>query len=239
MAWPPIKLNEIVDALDRGPRSLLALVGGGGKTTLLFALGRGSPSRTVLTTTTKMGSALTSGFPPLIDPSPAVIVDALRRHRAVLVWREVAAHRARGFAPSTIDRWFSTRVADHIVVESDGARSHPFTAPAPHEPPVPAATTIVVACVGADALGRVVADRCHRPLRVAAAADCSPYERLTPERAASAITSTIGLGKNVPDAARFVVAITKVASDDTAARRLDEMLTDRGVETLLVARFAT
>ena len=81
--------------------------------------------------------------------------------------------------------------------------------PRPHRGSRPSrpASTHVVACIGADALGYVIADRVHRPLRVAAAAGCSPYERLTPARAAAALTSPVGMTKNVPESARFTVAV--------------------------------
>lgn len=221
-------------ALAPGPRSLVALVGGGGKTTLLFALGRGLAGRRLLTTTTRMGGGNTGGFPTLLDPSAADLAAALGREGAVVAWRSMDDRKALGFAPEVVDGWFEARVADHVAVEADGARRRPFTAPAPREPPIPGAATCVVACIGADALGYVIADLLHRPLRVAAAANCSPYERLTPARAAAAITSPVGMGKNVPEGARFVAAVTKADPGRGPARDLAGELDWRGVETILV-----
>lgn len=221
-------------ALAPGPRSLVALVGGGGKTTLLFALGRGLPGRRLLTTTTRMGGGNTGGFPTLLDPSAADLAAALGSEGAVVAWRSMDDRKALGFAPEVVDGWFEARAADHVAVEADGARRRPFTAPAPWEPPIPGAATCVVACIGADALGFVIADLLHRPLRVAAAANCSPYERLTPARAAAAITSPVGMGKNVPEEARFVAAVTKANPARDQSRDLAGELDRRGVETILV-----
>lgn len=229
-------LAGAAEALELGRRSLVALVGGGGKTTLLFALGRQLPARTLLTTTTRMGRDRTGGFPCLIGPTDAELALAFHRDDAVLVWRTTDERKALGYAPDEVDRWFATGAADHIVVEADGARRRPFTAPAPWEPPIPAASTHVVACIGADALGYVIADRLHRPLRVAAAAGCSPYERLTPARAAQALTSPVGMMKNVPDSARFVVAVAGADPDDQQVQELVSELDRRQTESLVILR---
>ena len=223
-------------ALGLRRRSLVALVGGGGKTTLLFALGRNLPARTLLTTTTRMGRDRTGGFPCLIGPTDNDLASALDRDDAVLVWRTTDERKALGFAPADVDRWFATGAADHIVVEADGARRRPFTAPAPWEPPIPESSTHVVACIGADALGYVIADRVHRPLRVAAAAGCSPYERLTPARAAAALTSPVGMLKNVPGTARFVVAVSGAEPGDPQVAELVAELDRRQTESLVIIR---
>ncbi len=230
-----IDLADTATALGLGRRSLVSLVGGGGKTTLLFALGRSLPARTLLTTTTRMGCDRTGGFPCLIGATEQDLSGAFERDDAVLAWRTTDERKALGYPPADVDRWFAAGVADHIVVEADGARRRPFTAPAPWEPPIPALSTHVVACIGADALGYVIADRVHRPLRVAAAAGCSPYERLTPERAAAALTSEVGMLKNVPRSARFTVAVAGADPDDPQVQALVGALDRRGTDSLVVA----
>jgi probable selenium-dependent hydroxylase accessory protein YqeC len=229
-------LAGAAEALQLGHRSLVSLVGGGGKTTLMFALGRQLPARTLLTTTTRMGRDRTGGFPCLVGHTGAELVAAWTRHDAVLAWKSTDERKALGYSPQEVDRWFAAGAADHIVVEADGARRRPFTAPAPWEPPIPASSTHVVACIGADALGYVIADRLHRPLRVAAAAGCSPYERLTPARAARALTSPVGMTKNVPAEARFSVAVAGADPDDPQVRELVSELDLRGTESLVVTR---
>lgn len=231
---PVIGLDEFARALALGKRSLVALVGGGGKTTLLFALGGQLPGRTLLTTTTRMGSDRSGGFSTLIGPTPEDLTEAFVEHDCLLAWKSIDGHKALGFAPVTVDAWAAAGLADHIVVEADGARRLPFTAPAPWEPPIPSGASHVVACMGSDALGYVIADALHRPLRVAAAAGCSPYERLTPARAAAALTSPVGMRKNVTADARFVVAVTKVDPEDEQVAALAGELDQRGVATILI-----
>lgn len=216
----PIGLDDVGPALGLGRHELVSLVGGGGKTTLLFALGRRLGPRTVLTTTTRMARDQTGGRPVLTAPTDDELVATLDRSGPVLVRGADRSQPASsspsaktvGVDPATCDRWFhEVPGIDHVVVEADGSRRRPFKAPRVGEPVIPARTTTLVACVGAGALGRVIADACHRPLRVAAVAGCSPYQRLTPERLAAVLTSERGSAKNRPPTARYVALINQVA----------------------------
>jgi hypothetical protein len=81
-----------------------------------------------------------------------------------------------------------------------------------------------VAVIGANALNRVIADQCHRPLRLAAAVRCSPYERLTPERAAILLTSPNGARRSVPMDAGYAIAVTMV--DDASRPLVDHLVAE-------------
>jgi probable selenium-dependent hydroxylase accessory protein YqeC len=208
----PVALDGVAGAIGLGHRELVSLVGGGGKTTLMFAIGRQLGLRTVLTTTTRMGRDQTGGLPVVTGPTDEELALAVARRGVVLARRAADGHKAIGFDGPTCDRWFD-RVPgiDAVVVEADGSRRRPFKAPRELEPVVPSRTTALVATVGAAALGRVIADACHRPLRVAAVAGCSPYQRLTPERLARVLLSGRGSRKDCPDGARFTIVINQVA----------------------------
>ena len=110
--------------------------------------------------------------------------------------------------PDRADDLFTTR--PHVVVVIGGDRDRPFTVAGPLEPVFPVQTTHVIACIGADAIGRCIGDQCAHPLRIAALAGCGPFERLTPERAARVLMSPSGSQKNHPPKARFAIAVTGV-----------------------------
>ena len=229
----PIPLSELASALELGPHELVATVGGGGKTTTLFALGRQLGGRRVLTTTTKMGRDRTGGFPVLFGPSDTALLDAVGAGDAVLVWKADGGHKAIGLDPDACDRWFD--LVDHVLVEADGAAGRPFKAPRPLEPVVPSHATLVVACIGASALGRVIADQCHRPMRVAALAGCTPYERLTPERAARVLLHDRGSRQGCPAGARFAVVVHRVDdAGEAMAAEVEAVIADE-VPVVLVA----
>jgi len=227
----PIVLGELSSALGLGAHEHVALVGGGGKTTALFALGDQLAGTVVLTTTTKMGRDRTDGRPVLFAPSDDDLVAALDHSPAVLAWGSDGGHKAVGVAPEVCDHWFT--IADNVVVEADGSRHRPFKAPRPFEPVVPSTTTLLLACVGADALGRVIADQCQRPLRVAAVAGCSPYLRLTPERLATVLLSDRGSRKDCPKSARFAVMVNQVTQRELGF--LEELVGFMGEAAPLVA----
>lgn len=216
----PIPLSGVAAALGVGARCHVALVGGGGKTTLVHALGDQLDGRVVLTTTTKMGADEHRDLPVLLDP-PASDVIAAASSGPVMVWSRIDGQKAIGVGPTRCDDWFAA--VDHVVVEADGSRGRPFKAPSEFEPVIPSTATHVVHVIGADALGRVIADQCHRPLRVAALAGCRADQRLDPHLAARVALHERGVTRSVPPDAAFVVAVTKV---DERTRTLADRLID-------------
>jgi probable selenium-dependent hydroxylase accessory protein YqeC len=223
-----IRWDEIATAIEPARREHIAVVGGGGKTTTILHLAHRLDGRTITTTTTRMGHGQDGGLQLLIAPGRERLAASLDIG-PVLVWGRRGDHKAIGVPPEVCDDWFADGdLCDNVVVEADGARHHPFKAPGPLEPVIPTSATTVISVIGADALGRVIADRCHRPLRVAAVAGCSPYERLTPQRAARVLRSPDGSGRSVPDTARRIVLVTKVPdrTDDATTRDLVDELMD-------------
>lgn len=200
-------LSELADLLGMGAHEHVAIVGGGGKTTVMHALGHQLSGTRVITSTTKMGHDQERGLPVLLGPSPTEVAEAAATG-PVVVWGAIDGQKAIGVAPEECDTWFD--LVDHVVIEADGSRRRPFKAPADYEPVVPSSTTVMVSVIGADALGRVIADQCHRPLRVAAVAGCQPYERLSPTHAATVLLSDRGARKELPSAGRLTIVVNKV-----------------------------
>lgn len=225
-------LSGLAELLGLGRHEHVAIVGGGGKTTIMHALGDQLSGSVVLTCTTKMGHDQDRGKPVLLSPSTDAVVRAAA-DGPVVVWNSIDGHKAVGVTPESCDDWFTH--VDHVVIEADGSRRRPFKAPSEHEPVVPRTSTMMVSVIGADALGRVIADQCHRPLRVAALAECTPYERLTPAAAATVLLHERGARKALPPGACLAVVITKV--DDASApfvHELAEELDERSASTLVV-----
>ncbi len=235
MVVTPVPLTDVARAFHLGERSHVALVGGGGKSTLLQAVGDQVQGRVVLTTTTKMGADQHAGRRVLLDPTDDE-VDEAAEDEPVIVWSRLDGHKAAGVDPVRCDAWF--RLVDHVIIEADGSRRHPFKAPGPFEPVIPSTATLVISVIGADALGRVILDRCHRPLRVAALAGCRPDRRLEPWMAAAVILHERGVAASVPPGAELAVAINQVSDANSADVDLlvDELLTRRpGLRVVPVA----
>ncbi len=133
---------NLIEAFDLQPRDLVALVGGGGKSSLLFALGRQWPGRAVLTTTTRLFRAQTSlaaAALPLADIDR--LDEVLAAAGSCLVVGETAGDKVLGVPADLPARWLDRPAIDLVVVEADGSRQRPVKAPAAHEPVLPTGTT--------------------------------------------------------------------------------------------------
>ena len=105
----------------------------------------------------------------------------LAAHGRCLVVENVRGDKALGVPAAQPGRWLARSDVDLVVVEADGSRRRPVKAPAPHEPALPPAVTLVVVMAGIDALAGPIRVVAHRPERVCALTGLAPQETLTPE----------------------------------------------------------
>lgn len=183
---------QITSLLHIG-RGVTAVVGSGGKTTLLAALARELSHRgsVILTTTTHIRRP--TDCPVLTGSDPASIADALTRCGTVCVGE--AAEDGKLTAPRlTFDTL--ARLADFVLVEADGAKMLPLKAHAPHEPVIPENAQRIVTVVGASGFGHPIATVCHRAERYASLCGASVTETVTPALAARVLKAE-GLGDRV------------------------------------------
>lgn len=216
--------------LGLNSRELVAIVGGGGKSTLLFRLGEelaAAGRRVILTTTTKMGRDQTDIAPTVCwSADTACAEDALDKPGPVMLLTDGDDHKIIGPPPEMVDRLFATSDADFIIVEADGSHGRPLKAPASHEPVVPSATTTVVILMGIDAVGRRLDEVVHR-VEVAERFTRLPGDRLlTPQDCADILTHPDGALRVTPQGSRVVVGLTKInsAADRRAAAEMATQL---------------
>ncbi|MCL4262631.1 MAG: putative selenium-dependent hydroxylase accessory protein YqeC [Anaerolineae bacterium] len=192
---------------------LAAIVGGGGKTSLMFALARVLGVGVVTSTTTRIFQAQIRQSPVVTfvdDLSP--LEEQLKQHGRTLVVGRVEGEKAFGLSPEQIVALWQRPFVHHVLVEADGSRMRPVKAPADHEPVIPAASTLVIPVVGIDALEYPISAVAHRPERVSELTGLSPDDRLTPEAIAHLLTHPASGLKNVPESARVIPLINKVES---------------------------
>jgi probable selenium-dependent hydroxylase accessory protein YqeC len=230
---------NIVDGLGLAPSGeLVAIIGGGGKSSLMFELAERLPGRGVMTTTTRIFSAQMSRAAEV-----CTLADADWRARldvfesGLLVVGHVDGERAVGVGPELPAELLAHPRVSWVVVEADGSRMRPVKAPGPHEPVIPTGATLLVPVVGIDALSKPIAEIAHRPERVSAIAGLSVEDTLTPVALARVITSSEGGLKGAASAGRTAVLINKVesAAECGLAREVaDQILRDPTVERVAI-----
>jgi molybdenum cofactor cytidylyltransferase len=237
----------LAEALGIVHDDVVALVGGGGKTTAMFRLAREIAERgeQALTTTTThiFGEqiALAPAHVGAADATPERLRAALATHRNVLVVgsTDAVTGRAAGISAELFSRLRAWCPQVCLLNEADGSRGRPFKAPARHEPATPGETTVVVPIVGADVFGAPLdAERVHRPELVSALSGASMGAPVTPEIVARVLSHPEGGLKNVPAGARVVMLINKVemlADREPAHQTAERLLRERAIESVVLA----
>ena len=148
---------------------VVSLVGGGGKTSLMFKLARelSMAGDTVLTTTTtkifepsrdQAACVILSGsVPDILDRADELLDEHL--HLTAAVGKLPESGKLCGFQPEIIGELWNAGLFQWIIVEADGAAGKPLKAPAAHEPVIPAYTTRLVGMVGLNGVGQPLTER--------------------------------------------------------------------------------
>ena len=211
---------NLIDSLDLKPREIISLVGGGGKTTLMFALARElseAGHKVITTTTTKI-------FEPSLQESPKTILlgesqnwrDWLRREldgygHITLAQERIPEAKLKGISPELVLELDKSRLAPYIIVEADGSRQHHLKAPNTTEPVIPENTTLVITVTGIEALNRPLTEDFVFRAHIAAQLLGLPLESpVTAEAIAALITHPNGIAKGSPATARIIPFINKM-----------------------------
>ena len=166
-----------ISALLNVEKGVTALIGGGGKTTLMYTLAEELRQRGAVVVTTSTHIQRSEQYPVLTAADAAAVAAALAEHGTVCVAGETAEGKLCAPALS-----FETlaALADFVLVEADGSKRLPLKAHAPHEPVIPANARQTVYVVGADGFGRPIRQVCHRPERYAALCGAAEDDTVTP-----------------------------------------------------------
>ena len=217
---------------------ITAIIGSGGKSTLLRALGlelMRAGGRVLLCTTTHM------------FPVAGVPWDGSSRRLDAAPWKPGALHvpgctceacagLARGsicqagvLDPETgklsspaeqLDEL--AQRFDYVLAEADGSKRLPLKAHAAWEPVIPTGTANVVWVVGASGLGKPVDEVVHRPELFCECCGCEPADIATPERVAQVLNAELRM-LNLNNA-RIVLNQADAFADPTMADRFEAAL---------------
>ena len=191
------------DFFSDGKKHNICLVGGGGKTTVMYELATAWAAcgrKVLVLTSTHILQPADGSF----AADAAAVQNLWQQGRyAVIGTPELATGKLT--APQQRLYEDLQPQADIILCEADGSKHHPCKVPAEHEPVLLPDSDIVLAVAGMDALGRQLAQACQRPQLAATLLGCSAEKIINAQMLASLLLSEQGARKNVGTRAYYIV----------------------------------
>ena len=218
--------KSLCDGLGVSAGDVVSIAGAGGKTSLMYGLGRelaaaGHP--VLLTTTTKIF------YPRNIDAAKVFIgpetpetlsgVKAgLERTGTLLAGRARQDSKIVGFSADFVDDLHSRSGPVTVVAECDGAMGKSLKVPRRWEPVLPSATTVYVVVVGVDCLGkRLNSESVFQPEAVAALTGVAVDAEVDVGLVAHTVLAPESYAGRKPARSRFCVFLNKWDSARAAA----------------------
>ncbi len=233
---------QLQESLGLEDREMICAVGGGGKTTILFNLGKeliDSGETALLTTTTKIYVPEQQDVLTLVKSEADFVdmLDKLPQRRKLPVWGSGIYKQPKdkdkllGVNCDTLDYLFCQNPIDYILIEADGAKKKPIKTPGHNEPCIPKNTTIVLGVIGMDAIGKTLnEDSFHRVNVFLKENDFQPNSKIDIKVIATLVNWEQGLFKNTPSTARRLLVLNKVDDSyryDIAKKIANKVLTQK------------
>ena len=213
-------VNNLTAALGLEAREHVALVGGGGKTRLMFVLAeelRQAKKRVITSTTTKIWhrQASESTYVGFVQSHPTwreELSGALKNHgHGFLGHSLLESGKVQGINPSLANELYQDKEVDYLIVEADGSAGRPVKAHAEYEPVIPDSVTKVVAMLGLEALGQELnPEIVFRMDLFCKLVKTKERERLTASVLSRLFLHPEGLFKGTPISAKRVALLNKL-----------------------------
>lgn len=191
------------DFVNDGEKHTICLVGGGGKTTVMYELSAAWAAcgrRVLVLTSTHILRPVDGSFAANV---PAVQNLWQQGRYAVIGTPEFATGKLT-LPPQSVYEALKLQ-ADVILCEADGSKHHPCKVPAEHEPVFLPDCDMVLAVAGMDALGNSLQQACQRPQLAAELLGCSAEKIIDAQMLAALLLSEQGARKNVGVRAYYIV----------------------------------
>ncbi len=217
------------DFLTDEKKHYLALVGAGGKTTLMYELAE------LYAKQGKRAVALTSTH--ILVPEPKELwardkaeLKALWQRGTYAVLGEPEESSGKLIAPPRELYQWALAKADVLLCEADGAKHKPLKAPRKHEPVIPEACDIVIGVAGLDGLGQSWGEACFGWQEAVPYLGISPEERVKADKLAQLLLAPWGTRKAVGTRV-FYLVLNKldVVADKQEAEKLRHLLVEGGM----------
>lgn len=227
MKDPGYFLNLLKLDTDRYP--VIAVVGGGGKTSLIYRLCEelcAMGKKVIISTTTHMAQdpAL-----PFAEANQREAVERMLEKYGFAVAARVEKETGKWCSPGEEVLEKLTGLCDVMLIEADGAKRKPLKVPAGWEPVIPSFADLVVSVIGLDCLGKPICETAHRAEYTSSFLKKNMEAPVTKEDVEKIATSIHGLFKDVEQKVyRVYLNKADVLPDPNPAREIVEDLAKQG-----------
>lgn len=191
------------DFFTDGKKHTICLVGGGGKTTVMYELAAAWAAcgrKVLVLTSTHILQPADGSF----AADAAAVHNLWQQGRYAVIGTPEFASGKLTLPPQSVYEALKLQ-ADVILCEADGSRHHPCKVPAEYEPVLLPDSDIVLAVAGMDALGHSLAQACQRSQLAAELLGCSAEKIIDAQMLAALLLSEQGARKNVGTRAYYIV----------------------------------
>ena len=191
------------DLFTDGKKHTICLVGGGGKTTVMYELAAAWAAcgrKVLVLTSTHILQPADGSF----AADAAAVHNLWQQRRYAVIGTPEFVTGKLTLPPQSVYEALKLQ-ADVILCEADGSRHHPCKVPAKYEPVLLPDSDIVLAVAGMDALGRPLAQACQRSQLAAELLGCSAEKIIDEQMLAALLLSEQGARKNVGARAYYIV----------------------------------
>ena len=192
------RVDQLFDilGLNLSENQVVAFVGAGGKTSLIYQLAKeivGLKKKVIVTTTTHM--FLPSEYAVLAEDKEQLLY-LLDTYGMAVVGIPCGREKITKVSDEFFE-WMKT-VSDYILVEADGSKRLPIKVPASYEPVLPLDVTKVVILCGLSCLSGSIQDYCHRWELACKILNCNKSHGLEPKDIATLIVEGYCKSLSVP-----------------------------------------
>jgi probable selenium-dependent hydroxylase accessory protein YqeC len=225
--------GSFLDLLDSGGgKPCVAIIGGGGKTSLLLRLGDELLSQTdqpsiLLASLTQMPVSRVDNAIPVNQLLEIGIPEMMRRHNPLLVLGpSISDKKIAGLSNDELNE--IRQPFDSCIFECDGARGLPLKAHNQRDPIIPEYSTQAIVLVGADVVGTRVNDGLvHRPDLFCETWNCDYDTVLNAQIIAEILTSKQGYHQKIPGSIQTRYLVNKADGYPDQASELGKAIAQR------------
>ena len=216
------------DFFTDGKKHTICLVGGGGKTTVMYELAAAWAAcgrKVLVLTSTHILQPADGSF----AADAAAVHNLWQQGRYAVIGTPELSTGKLTAPPQDLYEALHLQ-ADVILCEADGSRHHPCKVPAEYEPVLLPDCDMVLAVAGMDALGNSLQQACQRPQPAAALLGCGAEKILDAQMLTVLLLSEQGARKNVGARTYYIVLnkcdLLKAAQQEEMLR----LLVDEGID---------